>query len=242
MLSQFILPGISLGLSATSVPGPLQAYLLNVTLRYGWQRGILVIFAPLIVDTPVIIVTVFLLGQLPQPVLEAIRVAGGLLLLYIAWGAYQQFRQGAQFGPQAGDGEAVPTLTRIEILRNAVLMNALSPGPYLFWATVNGPLLIAALEQSIFHALGFLLAFYGTFLGGMALLVALFDRIGRINAQITRWLIAFTVVLLVWFGTRLIAEAFGLLHLHQIGAAVAAGLGLLWLGWRWQRTRATSQP
>ena len=244
MLTQFVIPGISFGLSAVSIPGPLQAYLLNVTLTYGWRRGLLVVLAPLIVDTPVIIVTVFLLGQLPDWAIQGIRLAGGLLLLWIAWGAYQQFRSGAQFGPSKGqheDANAPPETVRSgQIMRMAIMMNALSPGPYLFWATVNGPLLIAALDQSLFHALVFMVSFYGTFLGGMTILVFIFDRLGRINERVTRGIIGFTVILLLGFGTRLIAEALGVLQWHLLLMGLAVMVGALLSVWQGRKTPISS--
>ncbi|MEL6526128.1 MAG: LysE family transporter, partial [Chloroflexota bacterium] len=97
MFETIILPSISLGLSATSIPGPLQAYLLNITLNYGWRRGLLVILSPLITDGPIIFVTVFVLQQIPEWAIQSIRAAGGLLLLWIAWGAWQQLQSGAEF-------------------------------------------------------------------------------------------------------------------------------------------------
>lgn len=77
MFSTIILPAISLGLSATSIPGPLQAYLLNITLNYGWRRGLLIILSPLLTDGPIIFLTVFVLQQIPEWAIQVIRVGGG---------------------------------------------------------------------------------------------------------------------------------------------------------------------
>jgi threonine/homoserine/homoserine lactone efflux protein len=206
MLTDFIFPGIGIGLSAVSVPGPLTAYLLNVTLRFGWRRALFVIFSPLIVDTPIIIAVLLLLDKLQAIVPAAIgiiRLLGGLLLLWIAWGAYRQFRAGKGF--DTGDTEAVPE-TPGQIFRKAMLMNVVSPGPYLFWTTVNGPLLLKALNISLLHALAFLVAFYGTFLGGLLLVAFIFDKLGQINPRATRWMLALTIVLMVFFGGRLIIQ------------------------------------
>lgn len=238
MLTDFILPAISLALSATLIPGPLQAYLLNITLRYGWRRGFLVTLAPILVDAPIIVLVVFILGQLPEGVIQLIRLAGGALLLYIAWGAYQQMRAGASFN-QPGVN-ATDDNNPWQIIGTAMLMNALSPGPWLFWATVNGPLLLSAIEQSPLHALAFLAAFYGTFVGSLNILVLIFSRLGNLSPGITRMILGFTVVLLLYFGTALIAEALSLAALHQQISLIAAVLGLLWLGWHIWRSRTPS--
>lgn len=231
IFQSIILPAISTGLSATAIPGPLQAYLLNITLRFGWRRGLLVIFAPLIVDGPVILVTVFLLGQLPQLALQIIRILGGLLLLYIAWGAWQQLRAGASF-QAGGDGAQQAAISPWAVLRTAIAMNILSPGPYLFWATINGPLLLEALSISVWAAAGMMIGFYGTFLGGLALLVLLFDRLGKIDEGLTRIILMITIVLLLWFATSLIAEAFSLLALHSIATNIALLSGAGYGAWR----------
>lgn len=230
MFESIILPAISIGLSATSIPGPLQAYLLNVTLRYGWRRGLWVVLSPLITDAPIIIVIVFLLGQLPDIAIQGIRVIGGLLLLWIAWNAWKQVQAGANFS--VGEDKAAESVHPLKILGTAAAMNAFSPGPYLFWATVNGPLLLKALEMSPLAALGMLVGFYGTFLGGMVILVLIFNQLGQIDAKLTRTILLLTVALLVWFGTGLIAEAFALSELHRYLSLIALVLAVVYFSYQ----------
>ncbi len=241
MFAQIILPAISLGLSAVSVPGPLQAYLLNITLRYGWKRGLFVVFSPLVTDGPIILVTVFLLGQLDERIIQGIRVVGGLVLLWIAWGAWKQYRAGASF---TAESEAAAEITRANIspwrvLGTASAMNFLSPGPYLFWTTVTGPLLLEALEISPLAAVAMLLSFYGTFIGGMIVLVLIFNRLGNINQRVTNIILLITIGLLVWFGTMLIAEAFGLSALHRTVSQLVLLLIVAIAGIQFVRTRKT---
>ncbi|MGB7338508.1 MAG: LysE family transporter [Phototrophicaceae bacterium] len=234
MFQSIILPAMSLGLSATSVPGPLQAYLLNVSLKYGWRRGLLVILAPLIVDIPIIFITVFVLQQVPEWAIQVIRVSGGLLLLWIAWNAWQQLRSGVQFTSDQSEKIKIE-VSPLKILGTAIAMTFLSPGPYLFWSTVTGPLLIEALDISLWAAGGMLLGFYGTFLGGMAILVFIFNRLGKIDATITRYILVATIGLLVWFATQLIvADVLGLLIVYQIITAiiVVSVIGYLGISWR----------
>jgi hypothetical protein len=74
---------------------------------------------------------------------------------------------------------------------------------------------LKALETSIWAALAMLLAFYGTFLGGFVCLVIIFDRVGRVDKGVTSITLLLTIILLVWFGSGLIAEAFGLKYIHN---------------------------
>lgn len=208
-----------------SIPGPLQAYLLNVTLRYGWRKGMLVILAPLIVDGPIIVLSVFFLGQLPDIAVQAISVVGGLLLLYIAWGAWKQLQAGATFDVDEDDDKLKASSSPLRILGTASAMNIFSPGPYLFWTTINGPLLLLGIETAgVVGALAMLVSFYGTFLGGLAILVLLFSRLGKIDQRLTRVILLITIALLVWFGTSLIAAAFGLDAIHRTLSMLALGV------------------
>ena len=227
MLQQFIIPAIGIGLSAGVLPGPLQAYLINVSLTHGFRKGIWVIFAPLIVDIPVAIIIVLILGQLPPEVINIIRVAGGLFLLWIAWGAWKQYQVDTSITV-----EEVPPASNLRILATAVTMSFLSPGPYLFWGTVIGPKLVDGLSISLLYGIAYLVAFYGTFLSILAILVVVMSRLGQLDAAITRKILLFTIGLLVWFGTSLIAEGLGIVALQQqLGIIVIVGL-IIWFGIR----------
>jgi threonine/homoserine/homoserine lactone efflux protein len=207
MLAYYISIGISYALSAVAIPGALQANLLAVTLRYGWRRSIILILSPLISDIPIIILMVGILGALPEWALDAIRIFGGFFLFYIAYGAYKQFRNGETFKVAKNDFAESPR----QLLVKAVTINLLTPGPYIFWGTLNGPTFVAAARESIWYVVAFMLAFYGVFVGGLALLVFTFDRLGSISPRATRGILLFTMVLLVYFGGRLILEGLGVL-------------------------------
>lgn len=206
MLLYYLTTGLSYALSAAAIPGALQANLLSVTLRYGLRRGLIAILSPLISDIPIIILMVGILGSLPEWALDAIRVFGGLFLWYLAWGAYQQIRSGETF--RAGEGE-VDESARATLLK-AVTINLLSPGPYIFWGTINGPTFVAAARESVWYVVAFMLAFYVTFLGGLALLVLVFHRLGSISPRVTRLILMVTVLLLAVFGLSLITEGLGM--------------------------------
>ena len=225
MLQQFIFPAMSFGVSAATLPGPLIAFLVNTTLTQGWRKALLVVLAPLITDAPIIILMTLILGQMPAEVLNLIRIGGGCLLLFIARGAYEQYRSGTSLNLTDGNAEATAHSSR-RVLLTGVMMNFMSPGPWLFWGTVNGPLLVDALEQSSVHAAVFLLAFYGVFLGGLCLWVMLFHHARRVRVEYLRYVILATVLLLLWFGIGLITAAIGMDQYHPflVAAVVAAAL------------------
>ena len=207
MFQQLIAPAVGFGVSAAVIPGPLIAFLVNTTLTQGWRKALLVVLSPLITDAPIIVLMTFILGRMPPDLLRLIQIGGGFLLLFIAWGALKQFRSGLAVNLAAKDEGGDSTWRRI--LVTGILMNFLSPGPWLFWATINGPLLVIAFDQSAAHALAFLVAFYGTFLGGLCGWVLLFHHARRVRAQYLRYVLLATALLLIWFGIGLIAAALG---------------------------------
>ncbi len=195
-----------LGFSACIMPGPFQTYLISETLRRGWRRGVLVSLAPLASDGPIILVVLLLLSRLPGWTLSALQALGGLFVLYLAWGAWQASRVsvGAADGAQAGE--------RRRSLLQAATVNLLSPGVYLFWATVSGPLLAQGWQQSPGLAVGFLAAFYGALVGTELAIVALVSGVRQLKPSVTRWLLGASALLMAGLGVvQIVAGVRGLL-------------------------------
>ena len=198
----FILQGLSFGFTAAASPGPMQALLLSQTLKNGWLKTLPAALAPLISDGPIIILVLFILSQVPETGLRLIRIAGGLFILYLAWGAFNAYRQSSDAAiavqPDSGTNN----------LLKAALTNFLSPVPYIFWSTVLGPLLLQGWQASPTIGLAFLLAFYGTLVGSFALTILLFDQLGRFPPKITRLLSLISALILLIFGFSQLFEAF----------------------------------
>lgn len=194
--------GISIGFSAGAMPGPFQSYIISTTLALGWRRSIIAIFTPLLADIPIIFLTVVLLGQLPPEVIRIIRLVGGLYLLWMAYKAWKRLRTGTT----TIDTNAQPQRQGQTLLQALVLI-WLSPGPYIFWATINGPLLVEGLSQTVWHGLAFALGFYGTFLGILGFYVFIFDRLRRLDERVTRAIFIVTLVVMVLFALSLILQA-----------------------------------
>lgn len=77
----------------------------------------------------------------------------------------------------------------------------LSPSPYLFWATVAGPIFINAWREAPISGIGFLVGFYTALVGGLMLFIAIFGGVGNIDPRINRSLGFISVVALLGFGT-----------------------------------------
>jgi threonine/homoserine/homoserine lactone efflux protein len=199
--------GIASGLSAGVIPGPFQAYTINHALSAGFGKSWLLAFVPLMVDAPLIALIVFVLGTFPADLIRVIKVGGGLYLLWIAYGAFRAWQRGATI-QATGDAPLTVERSRWSILRGGVLMGWLSPGPYVFWSTVNGPLLIQGLRESIWQGIAFLLAFYLPFMALITLTAFLFDRLGRLDPRLTRAAIFVTIMVMTLFALSLVWQGF----------------------------------
>jgi len=195
----FFLQGAALGLASGASPGPYQTFLISEALSGGWRRAAPAALAPLITDLPIILFSLFVLNLLPSYFLRIISLAGGLFVFYLAWGLWRSWRAGAG---QSLDQAPPPS----HGLRKAVLVNFLSPGPYLFWGLVNGPILLDALHQSYLHAAAFLVGFYGVFISFNLGLELLFAQARRLGPRVVRALLLVSIFILVIFGVILIKE------------------------------------
>jgi threonine/homoserine/homoserine lactone efflux protein len=195
--------GIGFGFLAGATPGPLQSYLIATTLTQGWRRSLIVIFSPLITDLPIIVLALVLLKSMPPNLIHIIQVVGGVYLLWMVYGLWRQFRRGVSLN---GD-----TVSQGRTLGRGMIMNWLSPGPYIFWTTITGPMLVEGLGLSLWHGIAFLLAFYGTFLGFLGLYVVIFDRFRQLDDRVIRWIFLIAMLVMFFFSLSLIGQGLGFL-------------------------------
>jgi threonine/homoserine/homoserine lactone efflux protein len=192
--------GGSLALGAAIQPGPLQAFLVSRVVATGWRRTLPACLTPLFSDGPPAILAVFLLGRIPPPLLHALRAAGGLLLLYLAAGVFRQWRWPMPSSRQASSRQASAPRTLLE----AVLINLLNPNPYLAWALVLGPAVVAAWSRHPGHALGFVVAFYATMVVSLAGFVFLVGTARFLDPGRQRGLLGVSALLLAALGVTLL--------------------------------------
>ncbi len=140
-----------LGLSAGLSPGPLLALVISETIRLGMGAGIRVAMAPLISDLPVLIISFLVVSSLSgsDPLLGIISFAGAVLILKMG---ISSIRTAGQMPQSPGQASAS--------LMKGVLVNILSPHPYLFWITVGAPLASKAWQIHPGGAMGFVAGFY----------------------------------------------------------------------------------
>jgi len=205
----FFLRGFTIGLNAGLLPGPIQTYLAQTSLIYGWRRAMIGVFSPLVADIPVIILSVLVLSSISDTAIRLLRIGGGVFILWLAWGSLKSIRAGVLIG----EGAPVDvTLSSGKLFRRMVGVNIFSPAPWLFWSTVNGPLLIEGWRQTPLTGLGFLIGFYGTLIGMFALIVLAFGWLRGVNPVVTRSLMMAATALLILIGISFIVQGLGVIQ------------------------------
>jgi len=200
LLVRFFSQGAALGLTAAATPGSLQTLLISETLLGGIKRGARVTLAPLITDAPIIIAVLFVLQRVPPIVVQVLSVAGGVFVLYLAWGLFKQWRAGVAIETEVAATQPIGW----KGLWRASIVNWLNPNPYLFWTLVGGPTLIAAMSQAVWYGVAFLVGMYSVFIGGMLAIAIVFHKALRFGPRIVRGLLLLSIGILVIFGILLL--------------------------------------
>ncbi|MEU5125029.1 LysE family transporter [Streptomyces mobaraensis] len=114
---------------------------------------------------------------------------------------------GSEPGPGSGPGASVRTAAGRRTVRQGVVVNLLSPHPWLFWLTTGSPLLVDAWRERPGGAVGFLVAFYALLVGSKALLALVVARTRhRMNTRVFRLLLAGSGLLLLAASALLLAS------------------------------------
>ncbi|WP_203568389.1 LysE family transporter [Aestuariimicrobium ganziense] len=138
-----LLLGLGIGLAAGVSPGPLLMLVISSSLRGGWRHGTAVAAAPLLSDLVAVAVVIAVLGQVPDWVLSALGVVGGLLGVAIGVQTIWQGRRASLDEIGRDDAGSLRAT-----LRKGVVINLVSPHPWISWITVLGPLTMATWRAS----------------------------------------------------------------------------------------------
>jgi len=201
---QYLSMGALLGFSAGLAPGPLLTLVVSETLSYNIRAGIKVAVAPLITDLPIIAVTLLVLSRLSgsQGILGIISLMGGVLVMVMGI-------RGMKAGGLTLDiPKAAP-----KSLAKGILVNALSPHPYIFWLSVGAPAMAKAKDRHVLAPAAFLLGFYLLMVGSKMVLAIL---AGKSKTALTGRGYVFTMRFL------------GFLLCVLAGFLFTDGIGLLW--------------
>ena len=190
--------GAILGLSAGVSPGPLLAVVISQTLQHGAREGIRVAAAPVLTDLPIILVALLVLSSFPQPnlMLGILSFLGSAFVMYLGISSLRQKPMQLEINPS-------PPRSYLK----GVLVNGLSPHPYLFWFTVGVPTILKAYPETFAGALGFVLSFFGFIVGAKVAIALIVGRSKQFLAGSTYlWTMRLLGVMLIGFALVLIRD------------------------------------
>ena len=163
----FLSVGIVLGLAAGISPGPMLALVISETLRHNRAEGMKIAFAPLLTDTPIVILTLLVISRLSNAdmVLGIIAILGGLFVSYLAYESIKT--RGLEVEVQTQKSQSI---------RKAIMANMFNPHPYVFWLTIGATTILNASQKSITAVVVFIAAFYVMLVGSKVAVAVLVDR------------------------------------------------------------------
>ncbi|MFN3706033.1 MAG: LysE family translocator [Thermoflexales bacterium] len=195
-----LIAGVTLGLSAGFSPGPLSLLVISQSLRFGAREGARVALAPLVTDAPIVLLALLLVRQVAGNAVwfGVLGLVGAGFVAYLAW---ETSRVNAL--PDQPGNVAPRSLLR------GVLVNLLSPHPWLFWISVGAPLVLHSYaEIGAAAAAAFMLGFYTLLIGSKMLIAWVTERSrSLLRGAAYRWLMRALGVALAVFAVLLLRDA-----------------------------------
>jgi threonine/homoserine/homoserine lactone efflux protein len=161
-------------------------------LTKGWKRTLSAALAPLISDGPIIALCLLVLSQIPAWLQRFLYIAGGLFILYLAYGAYRAWKN------FDSDISSTQSGTHQGVLK-AALVNMLNPNPYIYWTLVTGPILLMGWREMPANGVGFLTGFYISILLSLSAIIIVFGTARQLGPKVNRALIGISAIALFCF-------------------------------------------
>ena len=193
----YLIFGITYALAAAIQPGPFQTFLISKTLENGWKKTLPAALAPVISDGPIIVLVLFILSKIPTELIRFLQIGGGLLLLYLAYSAFESFINFDKINRQQ-ENKTDSTLLK------AVLVNLLNPAPYIGWSLIMGPMFIKGYQQNATNGIALIAGFYVTIVFAQMGIILLFGLAKTLGPKVTRIILGVASVGLAGFGFYLL--------------------------------------
>jgi threonine/homoserine/homoserine lactone efflux protein len=157
---ELLLMGATMGIAGGLMPSPLHLISLSQVALNRWVRAIFILVGlPLIVDGSLLLVTFFSFQLIPTGVAHYIAYLGGAVVISFATYALLEMRR------KTRDEMARSTSLTYASVSVALLAELSSPGTWIFWLTVAGPLIAEGRIKGYWHIVPFfagsLLSYYG---------------------------------------------------------------------------------
>jgi threonine/homoserine/homoserine lactone efflux protein len=199
----YLTMGAVFGLTAGISPGPLLTLVISETLKHNKREGVKIAVAPLITDIPIVLLTIVLLSKMSSfdMVLGIISILGGIFIAYLGYDSINS--KGIEIDVQN---------LKLKSIRKGILVNLLSPHPYIFWLMVGAPIIIKAYHASPASAFAFIIAFYVLLVGSKIGIALVVDKSKAfLKNRVFIWTLRILGLVLLVFAILLIKEGLGYL-------------------------------
>jgi len=194
----YLTMGAVFGLTAGISPGPLLTLVISETLRHDKTEGVKIAVAPLITDIPIVLLTIFILSKMASSdiVLGLISILGGIFIAYLGYDSIRS--RGIEIDVQN---------LKPKSIRKGIIVNILSPHPYIFWLMVGAPITVKAYQANPVAAFAFIIAFYVMLIGSKISIALIVDKSRAILKNIVFiWTLRILGLVLLIFAILLIKE------------------------------------
>ncbi len=192
MLTYLIL-GTTLAFAAAIQPGPFQTYIISQSLSKGWKSVLPAALGPLISDIPIFIVVMVILNTMPESMVHALQIGGGLLLFYFSYKTFVDLRKQAEQSIEKADSKKTTLL-------KAALVNFINPAPYLSWTLIMGPMFLEGWNQAPINGVVLVVGFYTILTLSQAGIIFVFGTARKLGPKITRTAAIISILGLLAFG------------------------------------------
>jgi len=197
--------GAVFGLTAGISPGPLLTLVISETLRHNRTEGVKIAVAPLITDIPIVLLSIFILSKMASSdiILGIISILGGFFIAYLGYDSIKS--RGIEIDIQ---------YLKPKSIRKGIIVNILSPHPYIFWLMVGAPITVKAYQANPFAAFAFIIAFYVLLVGSKISIALVVDRSRAfLKNKVFIWTLRILGLVLMILAILLIKEGLGYLGL-----------------------------
>ncbi len=162
--------GVGMGIVGGLVPSPLHMIALSQVALGHWARALRVLIgAPLLIDGCLLLVTLFFYRFIPPGIAHYVAYFGGVAL--IGFATYSLWELCAKTHHEMSESAALNYAS----LSVALFAEVASPGTWVYWITVAGPLLAEGRQKGYARVVPFfvggIVGFYGAALFTLSLLV-----------------------------------------------------------------------
>ncbi len=199
---KLFLLGAGLGVVGGLVPSPLHLLAVAQVGLQRWRRALLVLIGPpLLVDGALLLLTLFFFHYIPQHIARYVAYAGGILLLTLGAISLIEMRQKSGSLPVARPGMSYSGVI------GASLAEVTSPGTWVYWLTLAGPILAQARQTGYLHIAPFFAGGLFGYYGAAVLSVWLLSLGSRIHKSFNRLIELAANVLLLVLGAAYLLNA-----------------------------------